>query len=57
MKADLVLKNGVIYKADSARTIAEALAVADGKIIYVGVYNGNNRNRGFTREIGSAIIF
>ena len=28
MKADLVLKNGVIYKADSARTIAEALAVA-----------------------------
>ena len=43
MKADLVLKNGVIYKADSARTIAEALAVADGKIIYVGDNNGVDR--------------
>ena len=31
MKADLVLKNGVIYKADSARTIAEALAVAEDR--------------------------
>ena len=39
MKADLVLKNGVIYKADSCKNIAEALAVADGKIIYVGDNN------------------
>lgn len=36
MKADLVLKNGVIYKADNERTMAEALAVTDGKIAYVG---------------------
>lgn len=36
MKANLVLKNGVIYTADTARSTAEALAVADGKILYVG---------------------
>ena len=51
MKADLVLKNGVIYKADSARTIAEALAVADGKIIYVGDNNGVNEYITETTEI------
>ena len=36
MKANIVFKNGVVYTADKARTIAEAVAVVDGKIAYVG---------------------
>jgi predicted amidohydrolase YtcJ len=34
--ADLVLKNGYIYTVDGRRTVAEALAVRDGRIVYVG---------------------
>ncbi len=34
--ADLVLTNAKIYTADSARRIASALAVRDGKIIFIG---------------------
>lgn len=35
-KADLILHNGVVYTVDSAFTMAEAFAVADGKIVAVG---------------------
>lgn len=35
-KADLVVLNGSIYTVDSAFTVAEAMAVKDGKIIAVG---------------------
>jgi len=31
-KADLVLRNGLIYTVDAARTWAETVAVQDGKI-------------------------
>jgi hypothetical protein len=34
--ADLVFRNGFIYTVDSRRTVAEALAIKDGKFIYVG---------------------
>lgn len=34
--ADMVLKNGVIYTADSTDTLCQALAVRDGKIVSVG---------------------
>jgi len=34
--ASLVLKNGFIYTVDGQRTVAEALAVKNGKIIYIG---------------------
>ena len=34
--ADLVLKNGYIYTVDSLQTVAEAVAVKDEKIIFVG---------------------
>jgi predicted amidohydrolase YtcJ len=33
---DLVIKKGFIYTADSLSTIAEAVAIKDGKFIYVG---------------------
>jgi len=35
--ADLVLRNGEIYTLDDARTWAEALAIDDGRIVFVGL--------------------
>ncbi|MDQ3394981.1 MAG: amidohydrolase family protein, partial [Bacteroidota bacterium] len=35
--ADLILINGSIYTVDASRSWAEALAVKDGKIIFVGL--------------------
>ncbi|MBI3653249.1 MAG: amidohydrolase [Acidobacteria bacterium] len=34
--ADLVLQNGAIYTVDAVRSWAQAVAIADGKIVYVG---------------------
>lgn len=34
--ADLVLENGRVYTVDAKRTRAEALALKDGKLVYVG---------------------
>ena len=34
--ASLVLKSGFIYTVDGKRTVAEAIAVKDGKFVYVG---------------------
>jgi hypothetical protein len=36
MPADLVLTDARIYTADAARSMAEAVAVRDGRIVYVG---------------------
>jgi adenine deaminase len=38
--ADLVLKNGTIYTVDSVRSWAQALAVRDGQLVYVGPNKG-----------------
>ncbi len=38
--ADLVLRNGRIYTLDDARTWAEALAIDEGRIVYVGPNDG-----------------
>ena len=38
--ADLVLSEGRIYTLDAARRWAEALAVRDGRIVYVGTAAG-----------------
>jgi predicted amidohydrolase YtcJ len=38
--ADLIFRNGAIYTMDSARSWAEALAIQDGKILYVGDDSG-----------------
>jgi predicted amidohydrolase YtcJ len=35
-KADLIITNGVIYSADSLNTVAEAMAVKNGKILATG---------------------
>ena len=50
VKADMVLKNGNIYTANDAQWIAEAVAVKDDEIIFVGSaadaqdYVGENTN-------------
>jgi predicted amidohydrolase YtcJ len=38
--ADLVYRNGVVFTADGRGTLAEALAVKDGRIVYVGANAG-----------------
>ena len=39
-KADLVLKNGVVYTVDRQRSRAQAVAVAGKEIVYVGNAEG-----------------
>src|SRR5262245_57920190 len=41
--ADIVYKNGYIYTVDSRNSVQQALAVDDGKIIYVGGNQGVNK--------------
>jgi predicted amidohydrolase YtcJ len=38
--ADLVLRNAAVYTLDAARTWAEAVAIAGGRIVYVGPESG-----------------
>jgi predicted amidohydrolase YtcJ len=38
--AELALKNGAVYTVDDARSWAQAVAVRDGKIVYVGTDEG-----------------
>lgn len=44
--ADILLEGGLIYTMDAARSSAEAVAVRDGKIVYVGSAGGADRFRG-----------
>lgn len=39
-RADLVFKNGAIYTSDASRSWADAVAIKNGKIIYVGPNSG-----------------
>lgn len=41
--ADMVLLNGAIYTMDASRSWAQALAIKDGKLIYVGTTSGARR--------------
>jgi predicted amidohydrolase YtcJ len=41
--ADLVLKGGIVYTVDQRRSVAEAVALKEGKIIYVGTDSGTAR--------------
>jgi predicted amidohydrolase YtcJ len=40
LPADLVYRNGVIFTADSADSRAQAVAISDGKFVYVGPDSG-----------------
>ncbi len=48
--ADRVYRNGVVFTADAQHRTAEALAVHDGRIVYVG------DNRGLTPFVGGATV-
>ncbi|MCJ7487255.1 MAG: amidohydrolase family protein, partial [Candidatus Aminicenantes bacterium] len=50
-QADLVLTNGAVYTMDAAQPWATAVAVAKGKVLYVGDDSGALRLRG-----GSAVV-
>ncbi len=50
-KADLVLKDGVVYTVDKQRSFAEAVAVADKDIIYVGNADGIKDYLGSRTEV------
>src|ERR1700736_4341651 len=41
--ADLVLEGGAIYTVDPARSLAEALAVRDGRLVFVGTRSAAQR--------------
>jgi len=49
--ADLVMHNGAIYTVDNARSWAQALAIKDGRIIYVGTDVGINAFLGADTKI------
>jgi hypothetical protein len=44
--ASLILMNGAVHTMDSARPLAEAVAVAGDKILYVGTTRGTGRFKG-----------
>lgn len=48
--ADRVYRNGVIFTADARNRTAEALAIRDGRIVYVG------SNQGFASFVGTGTV-
>ena len=51
VKADLVLTNGYIYTVDKDRTVARAVAIADGTIIYAGTDEGTKNYTGEKTQV------
>lgn len=49
--ADVVLENGAVYTVDAARSWAEAVAIKDKKIIYVGSNNGVKKFVSYTTRV------
>lgn len=49
--ADLLFVNGTVYTVDAADTVAESLAVKDGRILFVGKEEDANRYRGDGTEV------
>ena len=50
-KADLIFENGTVYTVDAKHSEAKAVAVKDGKIVYVGTTAGLKDWRGHKTEI------
>jgi len=46
VNSDLILFDGKVYTVDANRSWAEAVAVIDGKIAYVGSSTGANKYKG-----------
>jgi predicted amidohydrolase YtcJ len=50
-EADILVTNGAIYTMDSARTWAQALAVKNGKIVFVGTTSGAQKFKGSKTKV------
>jgi predicted amidohydrolase YtcJ len=59
LKADIIITNAVIYTVDSAFTIAEAMAIKDGKIIETGTndYISKTYSAKVTENINGQAVF
>ena len=49
--ADLILTNGAVYTMDSSRSKADALAVRNGEIVYVGTTEGADAFKGKNTKV------
>ena len=56
MKADKIIKNAKIFTADKSRPQATALAVKDGKFVYVGDEAGLSAYEGEVTDLGDIRI-
>ena len=56
MKADQIIKNAKIYTSDKDRPMASALAVKDGKFVYVGDEAGLSAYEGPVTDLGGKFI-
>ena len=56
MKADRIIKNAKIFTADSNKPTASALAVKDGKFVYVGDEAGLSDYEGEVTDLGGKFI-
>ena len=56
MKADKIIKNAKIFTADKNRPQATALAVKDGKFVYVGDEAGLSACEGEVTDLGGKFI-
>ena len=56
MKADKIIKNAKIFTADKDRPMASALAVKDGKFVYVGDEAGISEYEGEVTDLGGRFI-
>ena len=56
MKADQIIKNAKIFTADKDKMMASALAVKDGKFIYVGDEAGLSAYEGEVTDLGGKFI-
>ena len=56
MKADQIIKNVKIYTSDKDRPMASALAVKDGKFVYVGDEAGLSAYEGPVTDLGGKFI-
>ncbi len=55
-KADLIIKNAKIFTADRENPLAAALAVKDGKFVYVGDEAGLSEYEGEVTDLGGKFI-
>ena len=56
MKADKIIKNARIFTADKDKPLATALAVKDGKFIYVGDEAGLSEYEGEVTDLEGKFI-